>query len=171
VDRETPVDAWYVWMGVAVVSATLTGVVVGLPTQPPPDATKAVNTIDRVAGSPHAAGATYEHGAAEVKVGLQRVVLRNEGGTTRGSVAFGTIVPVDQVRDEEARKALERIAKGEGVRQVLTSTSVEPSRLGLAINRTTERVAETGPAWVPSDGQLAVRQVEIDGRRRVLVSV
>lgn len=170
-DVETPVDAWHVWLGVAVVSVALTGFVVGLPTQPPPDATKAVNTVDRVAGSSHDAAATYEHDASEVKIGLRRVVMRNDGGTTRDSVAFETVVPVDQVRDEAARRALERIARGEGVRRVLATTSVEPSGLTLAVNRTRERLAEAGPEWMPSDGSLAVRQVEVDGVSRVLVSV
>ena len=35
---EAPLDAWYVWLGLAAVSATAVGVVAGLPAAPPPDA-------------------------------------------------------------------------------------------------------------------------------------
>jgi hypothetical protein len=48
---EAPADAWYVWVGVALVSMTVAGVVGGLPSQPPPDSQTAANTVDRVAVS------------------------------------------------------------------------------------------------------------------------
>lgn len=101
-DWEAPADAWYVWIGAAAVTVALAGIVVGLPQQPPPDATQAANTVDRVAGSSMGAEGTYEHDADEVRLGLEELSMRNDGGTAHGSVSYGAMAPVNGSDDLEA---------------------------------------------------------------------
>lgn len=91
---DAPADAWYVWLGVAIVSVAVTGIALELPSEPPPDATAAANAVDRSAGSTYDATATYDHGAAEVRFDDRGLSLRNAGGAAHASVAFGPITPV-----------------------------------------------------------------------------
>nr|WP_225333604.1 hypothetical protein [Halomicrobium urmianum] len=49
---DVPVDAWYVWLGVAAASVTALGTVAALPSGTPPDAAAAADAIDRVAAGP-----------------------------------------------------------------------------------------------------------------------
>ena len=67
------------------------GIVLGLPTQPPPDAAGAANTVDRVANSEVGAAATYEHDATEIRVGTRQLWLRNVGSTA-SSQAIDTVI-------------------------------------------------------------------------------
>ncbi|AHG00753.1 hypothetical protein HALLA_05955 [Halostagnicola larsenii XH-48] len=50
-ELEAPADAWYVWLALSIVSIAIVGIVLGLPTGPPPDANEAANTIERTAGN------------------------------------------------------------------------------------------------------------------------
>jgi len=93
-DWEAPVDAWSVWLAVALVSIAVAGVVLSFPTGPPPDANQAANAIERTTGSVHDASASYDHDADEVKLERTTISLRNEHGTTHSSLAYGTFVPV-----------------------------------------------------------------------------
>ncbi|CCQ32365.1 hypothetical protein HLRTI_001011 [Halorhabdus tiamatea SARL4B] len=168
-DTEAPVDAWYTWVGVAVVGVAVLGFVLGLPGQPPPDATKAANTIDRVAGSVQESAATYEHDAAAVNIDTRRIAMRNDGGTTRASVAFGSLTPVSAVEDAAIRDALERITHGQPPGAVLSEYRFDSTALRTATERTRERIDSNGTAWQPADGVLTVRRVHIDGESLVLV--
>ena len=168
-DTEAPVDAWYVWLGVAVVGVSLLGFVLGLPAQPPPDATKAVNTIDRVAGSTQASAARYEHDAEVVKIDTRRIAMRNDGGTTRAATAFDSLTPVSAFEDAATRAALERIVDGQPPGEVLAEYRFDTTALRIAAQRTRERIDNNGTTWRVADGVLAVRQVDIDGESLVLV--
>jgi len=170
-DFETPVDAWYVWVGAGIVSVTLLAFVVGLPSQPPPDATKAVNTIDRVAGSTQEAAGTYEHDAVAIKIDTRRVTMRNDGGTTQASVAFDSLTPVTAVADTEMREALERIVHGQQPRAVVADYRFTTTALLAAAERTRERIDRNGVSWREAESVLTVRAVEIDGKSLVLIHV
>jgi len=101
-DFEAPVDAWYVWMGVAVVSLSIAGVALSLPTTAPPDANAAANTVDSVGSKPYTASATYEHDADQYWASNETILLRNDGGTTRATIRFGLMAPAwpkDDLRD------------------------------------------------------------------------
>lgn len=93
-DLETPVDGWYVWLAVSIVSVAVAGIAVGLPTGPPPDANRAANAIEETAGSTAEASSTYDHDATEVKFDGRTVAMRNEHGTARASLTYGHVVPV-----------------------------------------------------------------------------
>lgn len=171
---ETPVDAWYVWLGVAIASVTIAGVALALPTQPPPDATAAANTIDAVAGSPQTAVASYDHDAVAVRLDTGRISLRNDAGTAHAAVAFESLTPLAAVENTTARKALERVAQGEQPADVLSEPGFEALtedelRRAAARARATRR--SSGAVWRPTSGQLSVRRLTLDGTTVVIVDV
>lgn len=168
-DWEAPVDGWYVWLGVVAVSVTLTGFALVLPSQPPPDATQAVNTIDRVAASTQQASATYEHDAAAVRIETKQVMLRNGGGTTQASVAFGSLTPIYTISDDDKREALTRILHGRHPSMVLAEYHFDAVALRQAAERARERIDRYGTDWRPAEGTLSVRNVAVAGERLTLV--
>lgn len=168
-DWETPIDGWYVWLGVAVVSVALTGFALGIPSQPPPDATKAANTIDRVASSTQQASASYEHDADEVRIDTKQVMLRNEGGTAQASVAFGSLLPVDAVIHDGKREALTRILHGRQPSAVLREYSFDAVTLLDSVTRTRKRIDRRGSQWRSAEGVLSVRRVRIAGEAVTLL--
>jgi hypothetical protein len=168
-DWEAPVDAWYVWVGVAVVSVGLLGFVLGFPSQPSPDAARAVNAIDRVSSSSHQASVAYDHDAEAIKVGTKRVAMRNSGGTSQESVVFGSLTPVDAVEGDDRREALERIAAGAPPASVLEEYSFDAAALRGAAADARDQVDRNGAQWRPAEGPLFVRQLELGGERVVLV--
>ena len=173
-DFEAPVDAWYIWVGVAVVSLVLVGVVLSLPTQPPPDADRAASTVDRVGGSASQAAASYEHDADEVRVTAGKISMRNDGGTDHAPVAFGTPTPVAAVPaavdDAEAvHDALVAILHDGHPADVRAETGVETQEVVDAVAATNEYVASGEMAWRPATGTLTVRQVSLGNETLVLI--
>lgn len=94
-DLEAPLDGWYVFVAVSMITLSITGVVLAMPTAPPPDATRAANAIDGVAGTTYEAHDTIRHDAEEVKMYGRHVSFRNEHGTTHQEIAFGHVVLVN----------------------------------------------------------------------------
>lgn len=168
-DWEAPVDGWYVWLGVALVSVWLATFALGLPSQPPPDATRAANTIDRVSSSSHQAEAAYEHDAGEIKIGTKQVWMRNDGGITQESVAFGSLTPVHAVEDDNRQEALERIVNGQHPRAVLEDYSFGAAALLNEATDARERIDQQGAEWRPAEDVLHVRKIEIADETLVLV--
>lgn len=171
---ETPVDAWYVWLGVAIASVTIAGVALSLPTQPPPDATAAANTIDAVAGSTQTATASYDHDAVAVRLDTGRISLRNDAGTAHAAVAFESLTPLSAVENNTVRRALERIADGGKPSDVLSrpafdTLSEADLRDATARARATRRSG--GAEWRPATSQLTVRRLTLGGTTVVLVGV
>jgi len=173
-DLEAPADAWYVWIGVALVSAGLLGVALALPSQPPPDATKAANAIDRVAGSTHQATASYDHDATEVRIGTKQLSMRNDGGTVHASIAFGTLVPVPAVENRSIRRVLERILHGQSAERAIANESGvdDVAQLfygagGVADAR--NHIERHGPAWRSAAERLRVRKLELADETVILV--
>jgi hypothetical protein len=91
---DVPVDGWYAWLGVAAVSVLLLATATSLPTQPPPDAARAADAVDRVAAGDHAATAEIPLAADTVTVGSRRLTLRNDAGASHAAFAFGPVTPV-----------------------------------------------------------------------------
>lgn len=165
-----PADAWYVWVGVVLMSITVAGVVVSLPSEPPPDASDAANTVDRVAASEHGTKATYELDADQARIGTKQLAFRNDGGTTHASIAFGSVTPIDSATGETA-KAGKALLAGEPSAAVLDHQTAfdREDELRDAFAALRLAVERDGPKWHETDGRLRVRSVRIAGEVVVLV--
>lgn len=155
-DFEAPVDAWYVWIGVAIASVAFASIALSLPTQPPPDAAEAANTVDEVGASSYNASATYEHDADEVKLDVKRIGMRNEGGTQWASIAFGSMTPVRAHSDPE--KGLDMVYGAEPQSVFRTPSAMQ----SYAETARSAAVASSGE-WRSGDGKLRVRRVHWGG--------
>lgn len=163
-DMETPADGWYVYVGVAIVSVAVGGIALGMPSAAPPDANAAANAVDRVTGSTHNATGSYEHDADEVKIGGKQLAMRNEGGTTRASLAFGTMVWVryDGVPDAAAFAG---ILAGDDV----TDHYADRSAFLTAVERARENLESDRPEWRHAEGELRARTIVWGDQRVTLV--
>lgn len=169
-ELESPADAWYTWVGVALVSVAVGGIVLGLPSQPPPDATGAANTVDRVATSEAGASATVEHGAAEIRIGTRQLWLRNDAGSAHASVAFDSLTPVHATESDTREVASALLAGKPPEAVVAESRFASQSALRRALADARRRLDREGAAWRPANGQLRVRVVTLDGERVILIA-
>lgn len=167
-DLEAPMDAWYVWLGVSLVSIGLASFAISIPSTPPPDAEGAASVIDRVAASDAEASATHEHDATAVRLGPERLEMRNDGGIARSRISFGTVFTLESVANSTAeRRAFEGFLAGT---QPLNDTMADALITALAAvpnERTTGH--STPDAWRPADGTLRARAVTVADSRVVLV--
>lgn len=149
-DLEAPADAWYVFIGVSLVSVAAAGVALGFPTGVGPDATNAMNQINEVAGSNYGTSATLDHDAEQFWVDSKRIALRNEHGTAHATVSFGTMAPVRGSDD------LKDVLGGESVDDVFSDSGAFED----AVEAAQEDVHDDdGPEWYSANGQLRVRKV------------
>ncbi len=152
---EVPLDAWYVWIGLAVVSTVTFGIVTVLPAAPPPDAAGSARTVDSVAASEHAAVGKHPLSNAEaVRIGSDSISLRGSGGKEHAAFGYGPVTPV------EADSKLDAVLRGEPPRAVFETSE--------AFDRKTARAREAEPDWKRTD-RLVVRRVSWEGIDAVLV--
>lgn len=152
---DVPLDAWYSWLGLSLASLALFGVVTGLPTTAPPDATSVANTVDRVAASSHPTTAEHPLDATAIRLGPHRVGLKNSGGNAHASFAFGPVTPVvDDSRLQQVlygRPPSDVFDSRREFQQALVEARTEP------------------PTWEPVDRTLVVRRVSWASVDAVLV--
>lgn len=161
-ELETPVDGWYVWVAVALVSVGFAAVALHLPAEPPPDADRAAGALDRVGAAGYDAATTVDHDADAVRVGPERIAMRSDGGTSRARVSFGPVVPVSALDlNATERTALEGVLAGE---------RAPPESLEASLEAALEGWTATAGEWRPSDGTLRARGVTLDKGRVVLVA-
>lgn len=152
---DVPLDAWYVWLGLAVASAAAFGVASSMPAAPPPDAAGAATTVDGVAASQHAAVGKHPlPNAGAVRVGRDTLSVRGSGGTASAALAYGPVTPAGS--DE----ALLAVLRGEPPELVFDSLA--------AFERAVETARNADPAWHPTD-ELLVRRVSWEEVDVVLV--
>lgn len=156
-------DRWIMFMGLTLFTTVALGVALSMSTVPVPDAKGAANTIDSAAGSNGGTHAEYEHNAAEVQVRAQSFGLRNEGGTSRATVAFGSLVPVN-VGDNHYDK-LEQILLGEQWQDVFDD---EAAFLERSNDATQDAVGNE--EWREASGTLRVTTEVINGERITIVA-
>lgn len=154
---DTPVDTLYRWVGAAMASLAVAGVVTGLPTHPAPDATGVASTVDAVAASPYPSTAEHPLAADRVKLGPGRLTLDGPGGTAHATFAYGPVTPV---------------GSGSGLARVLSGVPPErvfdrPADLASAASDARERDAR----WRAANGVVRVRTVVWEGVRVTLVGV
>lgn len=153
-DLEAPVDAWYVWLGASLMTVALAGMALGLPSQPPPDATQAANTVDRVAGNDLGGTASYEHDARMVKLSPTEIALRNDGGTARATVSFGRMATV------HANEDLEDVLYGAHPTDVYGGDMLAWQEFHDDVQDAEQRLED--PEWRTADGTLRVRTIVYD---------
>lgn len=152
---DVPLDAWYVWLGLAAVGATVVGVASSMPAAPPPDATGAAATVDGVAASPHSAVGKHPLSNAEsIRVGRDTLSIRGPGGTGHAALGYG---PVTRTVHNESLSA---VLRGEPPDRIYESPA--------AFERATERARAAEPRWQSTD-RLVVRRVTWEGIDAVLV--
>lgn len=157
-DWEAPADGWYVWLAVSVISLAMAGVVLGLPTGPPPDADRAANAIERASGSTYEAAATVEHDADEVNADGKTIAMRNEHGTDRSSVEYGQFVVVN------GEDRLERIVRGEEFESAYEEELEDPHADAATafMDHVAKAEANNADEWVTASGEVTVRQVTVE---------
>ncbi|WP_435335300.1 DUF7283 family protein [Haloarchaeobius sp. TZWWS8] len=153
------IDAWYCWFGVAVVSVAVAGVAVELPSTAPPDAAAAVATIDAVAGATYPTTAVHPLDATAIRLDSDRLSLRNPGGKSHATVAFGPVVFAP------AGSRLERVAAGAAP----DTEFGDPADFEEAVARAETRSRTTG--WRPVEDRLVVRRVHWGDVAVTLVAV
>ena len=140
---ETPVDALYVWAGLAVVSLVTLGIAVQTPRAAPPDAAEFADTVDAVGASEYPATAEHPSRATAARIGPDRVALRNDGGR-----ASATLV-VEAVPARNGR--LERVLHGADPRREFDSRA--------SFERAVETARGAEPRWHSTDGTFVVRHL------------
>ncbi|WP_415378740.1 hypothetical protein [Halosimplex sp. TS25] len=165
-DFEAPADAWYVFLGVSIVSVAMFGVVQALPSEPPPDGNAVANTVDDVAGSGYNATGTYEHDADEYFVHSEGIRLRNDGGRSYASISFGELAPVWP--DDDLKDVLD----GVQVSDVYGSPSDFETAYKDSQEAAEDRLDDGDEAdWLPADGRLRIRHVVWKDTHVTLVDV
>ena len=145
---DTPIDAWYVWLGLSVASLAVFGVVVSLPTAPPPDAAGAAELVDRVATTTYDTTASRSLDAHAIRIGPRRIGLRNDAGTTHATLGY-RVVPVS------GQTALTRVLRGSPPPATFSSPT--------AFERAVRTARERDPRWRPTRGVLVVRRLSWGG--------
>jgi len=150
---ETPADALYVWVGLSLVSLAAVGVAVQLPTAAPPDAVGLAETVDAVAESDYPATAEYPSRADRVRIGTDRVWLRNDGGRTAATLVADAVP-----------------ARTDRLRRVLHGADPEQEYESRAAFETALREAREADAeWRRTDGTVVVRRLYWGDRGVILV--
>lgn len=92
---DTPIDAWYAWIGLAIVSVALLAVVLTLARPPPPSPARLANAVDGVASSPYEARRRIDIAVESISVRTHAIGVRTPGGTAVATLAYGPVVPVE----------------------------------------------------------------------------
>lgn len=152
---DVPVDAMYVWYGVAMVSVVALGVVLGLPDATAPDATAAVRAIDAVAVSPPGSQANFRLSAKRIRLSPHRLGLAGPGGQAHAAFAYGPVTPAF------VNSRLEHVLFGGRPRTVFESPS--------AFARAIRNAQNVKPTWRPAPDRLHVRRVSWEDVNATLV--
>ncbi|WP_136588460.1 DUF7283 family protein [Salinigranum halophilum] len=147
---DTPIDAWYAWLGLAAATLVVFGVVSSLPTTPAPDAPAVAETVDAVATSEYETTATRALDARAVRIGPRRIGLRTDAGTAHATLGY-RVVPV------EPGTTLARVLRGQPPAAVFTSRATFERAVDTARDRARD------PAWRPAGRHLVVRRLSWDG--------
>ncbi len=152
---DTPVDTWYLTIGVALASLAFFGVATELPSHAPPDASGAADTVDALAASDTSGTAEHPISADRVLLGPFRIALRGDGGTTRATFRHGPVAPVSD------GSKLQEVLRGADPSQVFVTQAA--FRGEVAESRSREAT------WESADDRIIVRNVTWRGLHVTLV--
>jgi hypothetical protein len=142
----TPVDAWYVWLGLSAAGIAILGTAAGLPTAAPPEPAPVARTVDAVASSPHPGTASHPLDAVSIRLGPTGIGLRTDGGVAREQFAYGPVTPVTPDAEE-----LYAVLTGDPPGRVFASPAEFSDRAA--------RARQAAPEWRPAPARLLVRRV------------
>lgn len=152
---EVPLDAWYVWLGVAVASGATFSLAGAMPAAAPPDAEGAADTVDGVAASNYDSVGRHPLPATErVRVGRDSLSLSGPGGVTHAGFAYGPVTP------GHGDERLAAVVAGEPPDRVFEDAA--------EFERATEAARARDPEWREADG-LLVRRISWEDVDVVLV--
>lgn len=150
-----PAETTWVWVGLAIGSAVMLGVVLGIPTAPP-DADRAATAIEDVAVSEHGGEAAVDLSAQAVRLGPERIGLRGPGGRSHAPIQYGPITPVPP------NSSLAYLLDGHSPKSVF----VNPGRFGAAMHQARSQP----PKWRPAGETLRIKHVHYGEVSGVLVA-
>jgi hypothetical protein len=154
---EAPMDAWIVYVGVATVGVAILGVALGFSPIPPPDATAAANAIDSAGGSEIGGITTYEHDAESFWLDRQQIALKNDGGTSKATIAFDTMTGVYYDDSEQ----LADVLYGTPIDTVFSDAS-DPDRAFLAaVAEAQIKAASKRGEWKSAQGTVRAKKINI----------
>lgn len=142
---DVPVDATYVWFGVAAVSIAVFGVVISLPSATPPDAAAAASAVDAVAVGPPGAVGSHALRSDRIRLGSVQIGLAGPGGRAHATFAYPVVPTATDDR-------FDRVLAGERPGALFES----PDEFIDAVD-----AAQGGkPDWRPAPDRLNARRVE-----------
>lgn len=152
---EIPIDAWYVWIGLAAVGSTVFGIAGALPAAAPPDASGPARVVDGVAASEYTAVGRHPlSGVDAVRIGTDSISVRGPGGTEHAAFGYAPVTPVT------AGSNLGRVLRGGPPARAFGSAAAFEQAISQA------KAAE--PTWRDAD-RLTARRVNWEGIDVVLV--
>ncbi|MCL9812904.1 DUF7283 family protein [Natranaeroarchaeum aerophilus] len=157
-DFEAPVDAWYVFIAVGIVSVALAGLALGVSTGVPPDAQEGANAIEGATSAEYTASASHEHDAETVIVERSTITMENEHGEAHASFSYGTVVAVNG--DER----LEDIVNGQSVEAAYEDEFADPHTDATAELFADIQAADADNTGDPiaSNGELQARTIPVE---------
>ncbi len=89
-----PVDAWYAFIALSIVSTVIAGITFDLSTAAAPSATPAAETIDAVAAGPAPSVGYHPLAADWVRIESTRLGVDRDGTIDTARYRFGPVIPV-----------------------------------------------------------------------------
>jgi len=89
-----PVDAWYAFIALSIVSTVIAGISFDLSAAAAPSATPAAETVDAVAAGPAPSIGHHPLAADRVRIESTRIVVDRGGTIDTARYRFGPVVPV-----------------------------------------------------------------------------
>jgi len=150
-----PVDAWYLWIGLAAASLALVGVALSLPPEPPSTAESAAETIEEVGAARPPASGEHPIDAQRVRVGPHRLTIEGES-TDTATLDHGRMVPAPR------GTPLRRVAVGASPADAFSDADAFAA--AVEERRDRERILE------PVGDRLTARHVRYGGTDAILVT-
>lgn len=161
---DTPVDAWYVWIGVVLVSGVALGITLELPTEQQPDAAKLVETVEYVGATGDGTAATVELTADEFRTDGTTVELRRGDEISRKTLRSGIVIPVAGAKTETGEDLLERLLTDPAAKANYPQPVIEEQ-----ITRVMNRPRALHDEWYPIDDKIRLRAVTVSEKTVVLL--
>lgn len=135
------VDAAAVWLGLALASLAVAGVVTELPRPTAPEADPLARTVDTAAATDRPATTAHPVAAEAVRIGPRRIAVRGAGGADHATLSYGPVTP--------ARPGSDLCAVARGVPPTGRFDSLD------AFKRAVHDARDRDPTWTETDRVVA----------------